>query len=164
MRTGVSNLERFTTTGEPVSIDPSDVLSDDTVNGLLPPGNFGMDAPEGARLIPKGIAQNFPPPVPPLAPTAWRGVGDDLRVIARWFYPSEELEALAVDKISGTQALNFLPASRFRVEAAPAEGSFGTVESIQHIESRIAAVDDSRVPWILDTFDDVVLDELLQGA
>lgn len=97
MRTGVSNLERYENNGEKISIDPSDVLSDKSVDGLLPPGNFGMDAPMLARLIPKGIAQSFPPPVPPLAPTAWREVGDDLRVIARWFYPSEDLERLAVD-------------------------------------------------------------------
>lgn len=56
MRTGVSNLEVYDHLGGRISIDQSDVLSDETVNGLLPDGNYSMDAPVGARIIPKGIA------------------------------------------------------------------------------------------------------------
>jgi len=108
MRTGVSNLERYTATGEPEEIDATGQLSDATTEGILPPGNYGMGAPQGARLIPKGIAQNFPPPVSPLAPSAWRGVNDDLRITARWFFPSAAMENTAIRRISGVQALNFL--------------------------------------------------------
>ena len=52
-RTNVSNLRRYDMSGQPATISSGLTGSD---GDLIPPGDFGMGAPEGARLIPKGIA------------------------------------------------------------------------------------------------------------
>lgn len=162
MRTGVSNLRRFTQSGEEIPPDTSARLSDATTDGVLPPGNYGMNAPLGARITPRGIAQNLPPPVAPLAPAAWRQIGDHLRLNVRWYFPSMKEERNAADAISGTQALNFLSAQRFRIEAALSLDLFAQsgesafpVET--HLATRTLASPDLLVPWARPDFDDIAL-------
>lgn len=150
VRTGVSNLRRYTNDGELIATAPSSAEGGAGDDGglLLPPGNYGMDAPDGARLIPKGVAQNFPPPVAPLAPAAWRRVGDDLRLVVRWFFPNLYMERKAVDAISGTKALNFLATQRFRVEAAPSMSAFGTDAAVTAFETRAPESPSGWAPWL----------------